>query len=308
MSLNSIFSFAESEVLGPNAEQHTGDFKVIRRLRVPSTINEVRAANIKTGLVVDVEATGLSIEHDEVVQLAMLPFTYDAESGRILDVLKNETFNGLRETTVSMSTDASIITGILDEDLDGKEIDAAQVEHLVNKADLVIAHNAAFDRPMVEKIWPCFETKPWACTFAGINWLHEGMTAGKLEFLGLQFGWFYDCHDALSDCEACLALLTQVLPGTQQLVLNAVRENAFQPQYLVRAIGAEFEKKELLKQRRYRWRASDPRFGKFWWTISADLERETKWLQEKVYGYEREVSASIVPADVRFSNRMWALK
>tara|TARA_E500000331_G_C17107792_1_gene648272 strand:+ start:23 stop:949 length:927 start_codon:yes stop_codon:yes gene_type:complete len=307
MSGNSFFGFDESEVLSPSAAQHVGDFKVIRRLHLPSTINAVEATNIKIGLVVDVEATGLSAEHDEVVQLAMLPFTYDAESGLVLEVLKNEAFNSLREASVPMSTDASIITGILDDDLTGMEIDAAKVEHLVNKADLITAHNAAYDRPMVEKLWPCFESKPWACTFTGVNWLHEGMTAGKLEFLGLQFGWFYDGHDALSDCEACLALLTQVLPGSQKIVLNAVRENAFQPQYLVRALGAAFEKKDLLKQRHYKWRASDPRFGKFWWTITSDLERETKWLHENVYGHEREISASIVPADVRFSDRLWEL-
>ena len=27
-----------------------------------------------------------------------------------------------------------------------------------------IAHNAAFDRPMLERLWPCFAEKPWACS------------------------------------------------------------------------------------------------------------------------------------------------
>jgi DNA polymerase III epsilon subunit-like protein len=40
---------------------------------------------IKRAVVVDVEATGLSTENDDVIQLAILPFDYEPESGRILN-------------------------------------------------------------------------------------------------------------------------------------------------------------------------------------------------------------------------------
>ena len=42
----------------------------------------------------------------------------------------------------------------------------------------------------------------------------------------MQFGWFYDGHRALADCEACLALLAQTLPKSGQRVMAEVREAA----------------------------------------------------------------------------------
>ena len=254
------------------------------------------------------ESTGLSLEDDEVVQLGMLPFSYDAVSGKILSVHKGQAFVGLREASVPMSQEASLITGITDQDLVGKKIDQAEVERIVAGADVVIAHNAAFDRPMVEKVWQCFEAKPWACTLADVDWLSEGFAAGKLDYLGLQFGWFYDGHDALTDCEACLALLTQPLPKTGHLVMNVLRESAKQQKHIVRAINADFEKKEQLKRRRYHWRANDPQFGKFWWTITGDLARESAWLRDEIYCDQRVISCSVVPATMRFSNRVWELR
>ena len=42
------------------------------------------SGEIKKGVVIDVEATGLSIGHDDVIQLALLPFDYEVPSGKIL--------------------------------------------------------------------------------------------------------------------------------------------------------------------------------------------------------------------------------
>lgn len=307
MIKDDLHSFSLSEILRAEAQQYTEDFKVLRRLAIPDQINQVDSPVVKTGLVVDVEATGLSLEDDDVVQLGMLPFSYDAASGRLLRVHKDKAFLGLREPVVPMSTEAILITGIANEDLAGKQLEEAEIERLVERADLIIAHNAAFDRPMVEKLWKCFEAKPWACTLADVDWLAEGFTAGKLDYLGMQFGWFYDGHDALADCEACLALLTRSLPNSGQLVMNALRENAQRQEHLVKAVGADFEKKEQLKRRRYHWRAQDPQFGKFWWTITDDLPAESAWLQDEIYGDKRAIKASPVPATMRFSNRIWEL-
>jgi DNA polymerase-3 subunit epsilon len=308
MTTEDLHNFSLSEILNSDAERHTDDFKVLRRLAIPEQINQVESPIVKIGLVVDVESTGLSLEDDEVVQLGMLPFSYDAVSGKILSVHKSQAFVNLREASVPMSKEASLITGITDENLTGKKIDQAEVERIVAGADVIIAHNAAFDRPMVEKVWQCFEAKPWACTLSDVDWLSEGFAAGKLDYLGMQFGWFYDGHDALTDCEACLALLTRSLPKTGQLVMNVLRASAQQQKHLIRAIGADFEKKEQLKRRRYHWRGQDAQFGKFWWTITGDLAGESAWLQDEIYSDKRAINSSVVPATMRFSNRVWELR
>lgn len=307
MSKDDLYSFSLSEILSADAEWYAKDFKVLRRLVLPDQITTIESPVVKTGLVVDVEATGLSLQDDDVVQLGMLPFSYDAASGKILCVHKDEAFVSLREPSVPMSTEASLITGISNEDLAGMQIDEAEVARIVSSADLIIAHNASFDRPMVEKLWKCFEAKPWACTFADVDWLSEGFAAGKLDYLGMQFGWFYDGHNALADCEACLALLTRSLPKSGALVMNALRETTQRQKHLVRAVGADFDKKEQLKRRRYHWRAQDTNFGKFWWTITDDLAEESTWLQDEIYGDKRAIIASLVPATMRFSDRIWEL-
>jgi len=143
------------------------------------------------------------LEDDDVVSLALLPFEYEAESSRILSVHKSKPFEELREPVVSISEEASLITGITDEMVAGRSIDPAQVAAIVSEADLVIAHNAYFYRVMVEKHWDCFKAKPWTCTLFTINWLREGFSAGKLDYLRTQLGWFYDGHQAFELVPHC---------------------------------------------------------------------------------------------------------
>ena len=64
------------------------------------------------------------------------------------------------EPALPISEEASIITGISDQMVSGKSIDEEQVQALVEQTDLIFAHNAYFDRVMVEKHWPCFPRNP----------------------------------------------------------------------------------------------------------------------------------------------------
>ena len=110
-------------------------------------------------------------------------------------------------------------------------------------------------------------------------------TAGKLDYLGMQFGWFYDGHKALADCEACLALLAQTLPKSNRRVLEVVRENALNAEYLICAVDVPFDEIDTLRDRCYRWRPAGSQNGKVWWTICPDKEAEIKWLRSKIHRY-----------------------
>ena len=208
----SHFAITTEEIVAPASRAHANNWRLLRRLALPARLNDPKGGTIRRALVLDVETTGLSHETDEVIQLAMLPFTYEVDTGRILEIELDRAFDGLRQPSLPISEEASLITGITDDMVSGLSIDAATVDVMTAEVDLVIAHNAGFDRAMVEKHWPCFAQKPWGCTLISIDWLREGFAAGKLDYLGMQFGWFYDGHRALADCEACLALLGQTLP------------------------------------------------------------------------------------------------
>ena len=299
------FSFDTSTVVTANAAIPSNQWRLLRRLAIPNKFNQPDGRSVKRGLALDVEATGLSLENDDVIQLAMLPFDYDPSDGRITDVHKELSFEGFREPSQPISEEASIITGITDQMVSGQSIDETKVRLIVEQSDLIFAHNAFFDRVMVEKHWPCFSKKPWACTFKSIDWLREGFSAGKLDYLGMQFGWFYDGHTALADCEACLALLAQTLPKSGRRVLEVVREAAQQTEHLICAIDAPFDEKDTLRDRGYRWRPAELKNGKVWWTTCLDREAEIEWLQSEIYRYEKDIPTQEVTALSRYSNRLW---
>lgn len=222
-----------------------------------------------------------------------------------MTVYKDRAFEGLCEPAAPISEEASLITGITADMVAGKTIDAQAVAAVIKDADLVIAHNAKFDRPMVEKHWDCFAEKPWACTLDGVDWLRQGYSAGKLDYLGMQFGWFYDGHRALADCEACLALLAQALPKAGVKVMAAVREAALKKEWLVRAIDSPYDLKDKLKQRNYQWRPEGLPNGKVWWTAVEDRDAEIAWLSKEIYGRKVELKTYPVTAFNRYSEQLW---
>jgi hypothetical protein len=48
----------------------------------------------------------------------------------------------------------------------GRSIDISALKALIDPADLIIAHNAGFDRPFCEAFSPIFAGKAWACSNA----------------------------------------------------------------------------------------------------------------------------------------------
>ena len=288
-----------------NTEVDQSDWKLIRKLHLPKRYNEASSEETKKGIVLDVEATGLSIGHDDVIQLALLPFDYEVTSGRIININKDQAFNGMREPRVPISEEASLITGITNEMVLNKKIDSKSVEAIIENTDLVIAHNAAYDRPMVEQHWDCFKTVSWACTFRSINWLKEGFSSAKLELLGLNYGWFYEGHDAFNDCEACLALLSETLPKRNETVFSVLREYAIKPTYLIKAIDAPYDKRTLLRRKGYRWRPADQLNGKVWWTETDDYIEEINWLNEEIYKRKINIPIKKITALNRYSDRIW---
>lgn len=288
-----------------NTDINISEWKLIRKLHLPEKYNDPSGGEIKKGIVLDVEATGLSIGHDDVIQLALLPFEYEVSSGKILNIQKEYAFDGLREPRIPISKEASLVTGITNEMVINKKIDSKEVEKIINSSDLIIAHNASYDRPMVEQHWDCFKNISWACTFKSIDWLEEGFSSAKLELLGMNYGWFYDGHDAFNDCEACLALLSETLPKKNKTVFSVLREYAATPSFLIKAIDAPYSKRNILRRRGYKWRPADLLNGKVWWIETNEYEEEVKWLNEEIYNKEINIPIKRITALNRYSDRIW---
>ena len=107
-----------------------------------------------------------------------------------------------------------------------RAIDNNRVEEIVKYANLIIAHNAIFDRKFVEKQFPVFKEKSWSCTCTQIKWEEEGIASAKLEYIAYKFSLFYEAHRAEIDCFVGIHLLTKKLPISGKSVFNELLENA----------------------------------------------------------------------------------
>lgn len=136
----------------------SGNYRVLRRLLPRTVVTAADGTPTRTGLFVDVETTGLDHQKDEVIELAMVPFTYSL-NGRIFEI--HDAYQRFQEPSAPISAAITMITGITDEMVAGRKIDAEEVASFANGAALVIAHNAAFDRRFAERLSDVFITKPW---------------------------------------------------------------------------------------------------------------------------------------------------
>lgn len=284
------------------ALEASGDYRVIRRLQPRPNRLPPPGLAVRTGLVVDVETTGLDPRKDEIIELAMIPFTYGLD-GTIFGV--GEGFQGLRQPAEPISPEITALTGITDEMVEGRSIDPDDVSRFVAPVSLVIAHNAGFDRRFLERFSDVFTTKPWACSLSQVDWQAEGYEGTKLTYLAQAAGFFYDRHRALHDCLATVELLATPLPVSGVPALRRLLEAARQPSWRIWAENSPFELKDALKARGYRWNGDPGPQPRAWYIDVPDAQREPElhFLRTEIYRREIDLLVRRVEAHDRFSDR-----
>ena len=188
----------------------------------------------------------------------------------------------------------------------GHQIDEEGVNEIVASADLVIAHNAYFDRHFLERIYPVFASKPWACSMSEIDWAAEGFEGTKLAYLAAESGFFYDRHRAENDCYAVLELLRRTLPKSGETGLASLLRQARQTTWRIWAEGAPFELKDVLKARGYRWNGDDRERPRAWYVDISEERKETElaFLKSEVYQADRQIKTTRITALERHSSRI----
>ena len=288
------------ELMAATLERHP-DYRVLRRLVPRHHFDRTAQGPITRVLLLDTETTGLDHARDKIIELALLRVDVDTTTG--LPVGELAVYDGLEDPGVPISKEIETITGISNDMVRGQQLDLARVAAMLADADLVIAHNAGFDRPFCEARIPAFAQLPWGCSFADIDWKKEGRGSAKLEYLALELGWFYDAHRAEVDCHALLAVLAAMLPASGQSGLARIIAASQRPSYRLQATNAPFEAKDLLKARAYRWNAEQ----KVWHTRlddEAELNAELAWLKATVFGGRAaRVQVEKLDARVKYSSR-----
>ncbi len=277
------------------------DYKLIRRITPRSAFSDNQGRVLSRGVVVDTETTGVDPGKDAIIELGMVLFEFDPETGIAYKVLGS--FDQLEDPGFPVPAESTAVHGITDEMVAGMRIDDAGVAQFLDGVSLVIAHNSKFDRVFLEKRLPLFESLPWGCSFAQVDWRGEGVGSAKLDYIAYQYGFFYEAHRAEGDCYALLEILQQPLPKSGDLVLKSILSGLAQKSYQIFATGSPFETKDMLKSRGYRWDGEK----KCWHTTVAGddaIKAEVAWLKESVYGGKKaSVEIEVHNCMTRFSTR-----
>ena len=283
------------------ALEQSGNYRILRRL-IPRGLSKPPAEGSKRGVLLDFETTGLDTARDEVIELGMVKFSY-SDRGEVTAVL--DTFSSFNQPSKSIPVEVTALTGITDEMVRDQRIDADAVSAFVSDADIVIAHNANFDRKFAERGWPVFTEKCWACSVQEIEWRKHGFDGSRLGYLLAGAGYFHEAHRAVEDCQALLEILARELPTTNQTALAELLERSSRPTYRIWAERAPFDLKDVLKKRGYRWNDGNDARPKAWYIDVSENQRdnEIKFLKKSIYQRDVDLYAPSITSVNRFSVR-----
>lgn len=283
----------------------TGEFKVLRRFVPRPSYGEAdEGEETRTALFVDVETTGMHWMTDRIIEFAGVPFTFGKDSGRIVSV--GAAFVSLEDPGRPVPPEIVRLTRITDEMVAGQRIDDTQLKALADRTQLVIAHNARFDRPFVEARFPFFEDKHWACSINDVPWDAHGLGSVKLGWLLMEHaGLYFRAHRAEDDCLAAIHILATPFADDGSLPMRHLLETSRRHTIMVRAVNSHFDTKELLKARNYQWDNGAPDRAKAWQKEIAEdaQEAELAWLRETIYKGKGSPETKQLTARTRYSGR-----
>lgn len=224
-----------------------------------------------TGIILDLETTGLDARRDKIIEIGILQFMVHADNPPEIV----ECYSAVEDPQMPLPKEIAEITGLTDNVLAGRKIDWLKVRLLMQTSSIVIAHNADFDRSFLE-------ARPelaglachWGCSVKHILWRKKGFTTRSLNYLAADHGFINPfAHRALFDCATTFRL---VAPHLNELV-----KNSYEPEIVVSATGAAFEKKDALRTQGYRWDQEVRVWKKR--VLNVELPEEIGFLEAKVY-------------------------
>lgn len=285
-----------------DALEQSGNYRILHRL-IPRGLSKPPVGNSKIGILLDFETTGLDAANDEVIEIGMVKFTY-SDPGKVTAVV--DIFSSFNQPSKSIPPEITALTRITDEIVKGHRIDANALSSFVSDADIVIAHNANFDRKFAERTWSVFAEKCWGCSANEIDWRKHGFDGSRLGYLLAGTGYFHEAHRAVEDCQALLEILSRRLPGTDQTALAVLLERARRPSFRIWAERSPFDFKDILKKRGYRWNDGNDGRPKAWYVDVSEeqRDREIQFLKKSIYQRDVDLFPQSITALDRYSIRV----
>ena len=112
------------------------------------------------------ETTGVIPGYDEIVELAMVLFSYTQHG--INDII--DSYSGFREPSCPVSRSAYDAHGLSEQDLKGHQLDIKRIVYMIEQADFIISHSAFFNNKFLSAIIPNIGDKRCYCSMNDIHW------------------------------------------------------------------------------------------------------------------------------------------
>jgi DNA polymerase-3 subunit epsilon len=226
---------------------------------------------MKYGLIVDLETTGLNPNENRIIEIGLLEFKFLGTDSSVISSM----YSGLQDPGEPISQEVAQLTGLTDAAVRGQRIDWSVARGFWERADIVVAHNAEFDRSFLSSVKEMRDIKKhWACSVRHIDWRSKKFGSMKLNYLAADHGFVNPfAHRALFDCATTYRLISPYLP---ELV-----SSSHEPEIEISAVGSPFESKDILKANGYRWDAERRVWKKR--VLSPRLEVEREFLAADVY-------------------------
>jgi len=222
-------------------------------------------------LIIDTETTGLDPDQDRCLELGVILFSVPsravlAQQSFLLPVERNaaEAINRIPASVTRLPQPWK---------------EAMQYfQSLLGAADLLVAHNAAFDRQWFGQGLLPAVSLPWLCTMEDVRWPAERQLRARpsVRDLALAYGIpVWAAHRALTDC-IYLAEVFQRCDDLEQLIAQGL-----EPRRLVRA-RVSFDDRHLAREAGFRW--NDPVKG--------------AWTRRLTRREEAELPFAVVPVEI----------
>ena len=240
----------------PKPEEHSAETPDPDATAAALTSNHMEIPKVETLLILDTETTGLDPELDQCVEVGAILF--DVGSQSVLNQLsfllpvESNAAEAINRIPASVSRRHQPWRQSLELFAD-----------LVSTADVLIAHNAAFDRQWFGVGELPTIAKPWLCTMEDIRWPNYRQLKPRpsVRDLALAYGIpVWAAHRALTDC----IYLAEVFARCEDL--ETLIAHGLEPRQLMRA-NVSYADRSMAKAAGFRW--NDPVHGSWTRRLSA---------------------------------------
>lgn len=254
--------------------------------RIVLNDTEVSENRLRKLVVLDTETTGID-NAAELIELAFCVCTYDVRTRTVLSI--DCCFDAFSKPEKELSQEVSELTHITNDMLPKQKLSYDDFKEYLPEKCLVVAHNASFDRRILERTYPyVLADLHWADSMTEIDWRAKGFNGKGLELLLTQAGYWYEAHRAINDV---LALLWLIISTN---TLAELCNNASKVSLEVR-LSVSYAEKEQIKELGFRWHGEDK-------TWSRNFESMATWqeTQKSLPKSAKTVSIQVLNSQTRF--------